>query len=339
MGGQDRFAELWNDYLEGDLDAAGEAELWALLAGNEERQRQAAHLYQMHRLLGFAYQEDAATGEAFVRAAVERLPGGDNEFVNEVMQHVPATVPLRRRSFVQIWGALAGGLLVGIIATSAAWVYAAPLWTTATSVSLLDEGFETCPAPLASGIPTQAGVWSGDVCEIVGEHQHVAPSRGQRMLRFLRADTAKKPNPSGYVSDLYYLVDVRPYRKMLEDGGAVVQLSVNFNAAIFPEDEKYKSSIFLYAMDVQTATDGTTLAGNGLANDALAYSRSSRLTLDRHPETWQRLSGELRLPPGTDHVLVRIGIGHATPAQRRPEFPGQYLDDVRLVLIRRLPLP
>lgn len=340
MDGSDRFASLWNDYLEGELDTDGEAELRALLLGSEALQRQAADLYRVHRLLGFSYQEDSETGEAFVRSVVERLPSKDDDFVKAVMQRVPASAPTRRRSMVQVLGTLACGLLVGAILTSAAWVYATPLWTAnGASVSLLDEGFEAGPPPLALGIPTRPGVWSGDFSEIVGDHQQVTPASNKKMLRLLRADTEKKPNPAGYVTDLYRLVDVRPHRKWLEDGSAVVQLSVGFNASTFPEHEKYQSSIFLYAMDAQTATDGSTLVSNGLANDSLAFSRSSRLTLDRQPETWQRLSGELRLPPGTEYVLVRIGVGHATPAQRRPDFPGQYLDDIRLVLVRRSPLP
>lgn len=338
MDGAERFAQLWTDYLEGDLDAAAEAELRSLLADNDELRRQAADLYQTHRLLSFAYQDDAATGAAFVRATLQCLPKSDDSFVQAVMQRMPVSVPQRWQWSWPAFRSLACGLLVGMIVTSAAWVYAGSRRTAEESVSLLVEGFEAGPVPRAAGIPLQAGVWSGDVSAIVDAEQHVAPAAGRRMLRLLRADTEGKPNPAGYVGDLYRLVDVRPQRSQIDEGSAVARLSVNFNAAAFPEHEKYQCSIFLYALDAQTATDGTTRAGGGLANDALAFSRSRRLTLDRDPQTWQPLAGELRLPPGTDFVLVRIGVGHANPGQRRPDFPGQYLDDIRLVLVRQAPL-
>jgi hypothetical protein len=97
--------------------------------------------------------------------------------------------------------------------------------------------------------------------------------------------------------------------------------------------------VSLYALDAETATNGSTRLDNTLQNDSLAFSRANRLFLDRQPETWQRLTGELRLPAGTDFVLMRISVVHATLAQRRADFAGHYLDDVRLVLSRRSPRP
>ena len=68
-------------------------------------------------------------------------------------------------------------------------------------------------------------------------------------------------------------------------------------------------------------------------------TRSNRHMLDRDPATWQRQTAELRLPPDTEYLLIHIGVSHATKSQRRPVFDGLCLDDVRLVLTRRAPLP
>jgi len=341
MTPNERFAELWGDYLEGDLDATGQAELLALLNADESLRARAVDLFQLHRMLGFSHRDCAESGEAFVRSVAAQLPTGGDDFVETVMNRLPAPPTDRRRLVVRTLAALAFGLLVGVFVTSAAWVYATPRQPSPPGdVVLLDEGFESGPAPEATGIPLQPHRWAGDFGELVGANQQVRPSGGRRMHRFIRGDYEGKPKSAGsYVSDVHHLFDVRPHRTELEDGGALIQLSAGFNAGPYPADEKYQCSVSLYALDAETATNGSTRVGNTLQTESLAYLGARRLLLDRDPGTWQRLSGELRLPPATDYVLVRIGLGHATAAQRRLDFPGHYLDDVRVVLTRRSPLP
>jgi anti-sigma factor RsiW len=73
MTAAERFSELWTDYLEGDLDEAGVAELEALLAADESLRARAADLFQTHRLLGFALQDNPAAQEAFVESTLARV--------------------------------------------------------------------------------------------------------------------------------------------------------------------------------------------------------------------------------------------------------------------------
>jgi hypothetical protein len=349
MKPEERFAELWTNYLEGDLDADGQAELRALLESDAALQQQAVDLLQVHRLLGFTHQNSAEAGEAFVAATLVGLPRNDAEFVASVMRQIPETASganaregrsdSRARSEWRSWVALACGLLMGVLASSAAWAYALPRGAIDRPAVVLDEGFEAAEAPQATGIPTQSGAWAGDFCELTGVRADVRPAGGQQMFRFLRADYENKPQPAGsYVSDIYRLVDVRAYRQALEDGSAVLQVSASFNAELFPDQEKYFGSMSLYALDAETATNGSTRQANTLQVDSLAFTRGARLLLDRQPQTWQPLATELRLPPDTDYALIRIGLIHGSAAQRRPEFPGHYLDNVRLSLVRR-PLP
>jgi hypothetical protein len=193
---------------------------------------------------------------------------------------------------------------------------------------------------LVIGVPIQAGKWSGDFTEVVVEQQGVKPESGTKMLRFLRADFEGKVKPEGsYISDVYQLIDVRPYRREFADGGAVVQLSAAFNALAFPAGEAFGCSVSLHALDAETAMNGSTRTGETLLTDCLAMARNSRTKLDRNPATWQRLNAELRLPPNTEFLLIRIGLEHSNKAQRRETFDGHYLDGVRLTLARRAPLP
>ncbi len=66
---------------------------------------------------------------------------------------------------------------------------------------------------------------------------------------------------------------------------------------------------------------------------------SSRLMLDRDPTTWQRQAAELRLPANAEFLLVKVGVSQRQETQQRVIFDGHFLDEVRLVMTRRPPLP
>jgi len=86
MKPEGRFAELWTEYLEGELDEAGHLELRSLLAEHEPLRKQAADLYQVHRLLGFAGA--AGDAESFVRDTLAQVPRISEAFVQGIMQQV-----------------------------------------------------------------------------------------------------------------------------------------------------------------------------------------------------------------------------------------------------------
>ena len=52
MNPNERFEELWTDYLEGETSEPLIAELLQLLAQNSELREQALRSYQLHRMLG-----------------------------------------------------------------------------------------------------------------------------------------------------------------------------------------------------------------------------------------------------------------------------------------------
>ncbi len=235
--------------------------------------------------------------------------------------------------------AAAAGLSIGLFSASVVFGYVMPR-SVEKVMSLLQESFESGLAPLVVGVPMGLGMWSGDFTEVVGAQQGVKPESGKKMLRFLRADFDGKVKPEGsYISDVYQLIDLRPYRREFADGGAVVQLSAAFNAFAFPAQEAFGCSVSLHALDAETAMNGSTRFGGTLLTDCLAMVCNSRMKVDRDPATWQRLNAELRLPPNADFILIRIGLEHSNKAQRRETFDGHYLDGVRLTLARRAPLP
>jgi hypothetical protein len=114
----ERFEILWTDYLEGVLDAAGMAELDALLAADKQLVARAADLYQTHRRLGLLVTERrdaAASATDFVADVMGRLPADGETITRRVMDRLAAgtrpagSAPRRQAS----WRGVAAALLAG----------------------------------------------------------------------------------------------------------------------------------------------------------------------------------------------------------------------------------
>ena len=234
--------------------------------------------------------------------------------------------------------AAAAGLVMGLFGASMVFAYVAP--SLGKVITLLRESFESGPAPLVTGVPLEPGKWSGDYSEVV-EQQGVKPAIGKKMLRFLRGDYEGRDIPSSHSSDVFRLVDVRPFRREFADGGAVVQLTAVFNALPFPVDESFNATLTLFALDASLVGNEIVKGENVLSVESLAFSRSSRVGMDRDTATWQKVSNELRLPPSTEFLMVRMGMSNNTKLKdkRRDRFAGHFADNVQLVIARRPEIP
>ena len=198
--------------------------------------------------------------------------------------------------------------------------------------SLLAESFESGPAPLITGVPQELNRWSGDLSEAVGEQQGVKPAHGTKMIRMLRADfegkSAAKLNTYG---DLMNIVDVRAFTRETNGGEVVLSASALFNAATFPEAERYDGVVTLYAVDEIGYTE------KNLLKDSLAHSCSGPgLSLDRNPATWESATARLQLPAGTHFVVVKVSVRRWTKNKESlstlpnpVNFSGHFVDDVR----------
>jgi hypothetical protein len=255
--------------------------------------------------------------------------------VSASMKALAASTMRRRLQWRPLFAA-AAGIVFGMFCTSVVFAYVKPSFEKTTP--LLKGGFESGDAPLVTGVPMMAGYWSGDFTEVVEDQQGVKPEEGKKMLRFLRIDSEGKATQEGdRHTDFYRLVDMRPYRDDFADGGAVVQFSAGFNAFAFPDGDTYFCNMSLHAYDSQTESDGLVRANDRLKADDLAAARAGRMKLDRDPATWQRMTGDLRLPPNVNFLMLHITIHHKRGPSPGDTFGGHYLDDVRLTMTRRPP--
>lgn len=99
----DRFAELWTDFLEGDLDESGLEALQGLFSADESLVQRAADLLQTHRLLGLVAAESMSQQNSFVRDVLSRFPESQDALVTQVMSQVAAQGTTLGRSRQTIW--------------------------------------------------------------------------------------------------------------------------------------------------------------------------------------------------------------------------------------------
>jgi len=248
-----------------------------------------------------------------------------------------ATIMVRQpRSVWFAWRPLtaaAAGIVFGMFCTSVVFGFGAR--SAEKVMSLLQESFESEPAPLVKGVPLGPDLWSGDYSEIVLESEGVKPGEGSKMARLLRSDyegrTVPRPSRQG---DLMRMLDVRPFLSDAKCGDVVMTLSAQFNIAPFPDSERYDGMVTIYALGADTNLHGAT--EDSVKEEALAFSVGECRNLDRDPGTWQAASTRLLLPPGTESVMVKVsfrrmpvGVESMSSLPESLTFAGHFVDDVR----------
>jgi hypothetical protein len=202
------------------------------------------------------------------------------------------------------------------------------------------EDFERAAAPAVDGPPLAAGNWGGDFSELVGPHNGVTPASGDLMLRFIRDHYVGKSKQQAWSCDVHRLVDLRPYRQQFGSGEMIVRMTARFNAAVPEGDIHERFRISGFALDAATATNGCLRNPLNLNNKSLAFASSQVLGLDGDPRSWQSVAAELRVPQGTDFILVHVGVYKDPPELTAPTpFGGHYCDDVRVVLVQQAVAP
>ncbi|MEK0446955.1 MAG: hypothetical protein RLZZ399_2276 [Verrucomicrobiota bacterium] len=248
--------------------------------------------------------------------------------------HTPAASAIVRIRQWRPLAAAAAGLIIGLF--SASLVFGVVVPSLRTRIDLLQEGFESGVRPDAHGrIPLEPGVWSGDLTEISEARGVVTPAEGTHMLRFLRADSEGHPLPNSFSSDTFQLLDLRPYQKEIASGKAMVRLSALFNGDPDPADGPFACVLKLYALDNDLVEERKAGSFTGSIRERmLAHSSSTRVRLDSNPQSWQRANNELRLPPGTNYLVVQVGLTNENkqPDAKRDVFGAHYVDRVQVVL-------
>lgn len=289
---------------------------------------------------------------AEVRSLMARLMVDEQALINRLrddsimalLEPSLATVtPLRASMRWSAWrpltAAAAAGIVFGMFCTSV--VFGFGVRSLEKVVSLLQESFESGPAPLVTGIPQELNQWTGDDSEIVEKCEGVKPAQGTKMVRVLRSDfegrVSSKPSRQG---DLMRVVDVRPFLREANGGEVVMTVSALFNVAPFPEAECYDGVVTLYALGQLGSTE------ESLYEDALALSHGECRSLDRDPSSWESATTRFLLPTGTEFVMLKVSFRRMPKGSEGQSslpdpvtFAGHFVDDVRASIRVRNAVP
>jgi hypothetical protein len=159
-------------------------------------------------------------------------------------------------------------------------------------------GFDVSGRTTAGEVPTDFGYWSGLSYVLTAATEEVKPANGPGMLEFY--------NPAGPHtgdSEVFQLIDLRPYKPLLASGQVEGKLSALFNRV--PGDAKTANKFGLTLAAFHGSPADAKALWAGRATGALALA-DRELTSDDKPETWEPLEAAAKLPPETDFVIVQI---------------------------------
>lgn len=223
--------------------------------------------------------------------------------------------------------AAAAGIVLGMFCTSAVFAFVAPML--GKPVTLLDDSFESAPVPMATGVPAEAGRWSGDFAEIVGGQNGVAPHGGAKMWRFLRADNAVDAGPQpSYVGEAIRIVDLHPLRREGVKAGSPIEISAWFAAGTTIPGTRYHWNIKVAAFEGSIA-EAPKLWGKW-AEECTSLVRRE-VPLEQEGQ-WQRVSVTMSLPANADFLVFECAVVQRQPlvSQGVAQFQAHYLDDVQV---------
>ena len=261
----------------------------------------------------------------------------------EIMATEPVVAETNRPRAVSITGltmALAG-IAIGIFGATAVWALSVPgPGAAGTTIPVFSESFESGQAKTIPGLPRgltdpDGDSWRGDEARFVMSMQTVSPVSGSRMLRFERATHAGENSPKSAWSDVYRLVDARPYIPLAEGRPVTARLAADFSMAADAcgPDEKYSASVRFYAFDRDISQSPNPLPLEWVYENAVA-SGMKRVPLECGQRGWQRVTVDASLPPEAKFVLLHVSAVRDYPEQSSEPavFDGHFVDDVSLEL-------
>ena len=240
--------------------------------------------------------------------------------------------------------AAAVGVLSGVV--GAAFLFGTVGFAQRKLVRILDESFESGQAPITEGVPRSPGFWGGDFSAVVGAQSGVEPRTGSRMFQFDRADYEGKHPGFSWSGDIHRVIDLREQEFDGADGRTTAVAEAFVRSVPFESPQQYGASICIRSFDhlpesfdsVWHATSksdsnstGETEAPSAMANRFVKFDPTGK--------HWKKLRVEMRIQPGTRYLLLSLSVSDHIAGRNKMRsgsvrFPGHFLDDVHMTLVR-----
>ena len=252
-----------------------------------------------------------------------------------------AEVKRPRAAAIASFTMVLAGIAVGVFGASAVWALSVPgSGAVGTTIPVLAESFEDGQAKTVPGLPRgltdpDGDIWRGDEARVVMAMQKIEPAAGSRMLRFESATHAGENSPQSAWSDVYRLVDARPYILLAEGRPVTARLAADFTMAsdACGPDERYSVSVHLYAFD-RDISDAPKPLPLGWVSENCVASGTKRVPIECGKQGWRRVTVDASLPPEAKFVLLHVSAvrDYPKPTSEPAVFAGHFVDDVTLEL-------
>jgi hypothetical protein len=219
---------------------------------------------------------------------------------------------------------MAAGLLIGLFSASIVWAVSSPKATTERLFSLINGGFDD--EHIASGFPTQTGLWSGDEAVV-----------NDGRLRFIATGgDSNDPKARAISCDVFQLVDLRPLREMLSlNGDSVLELSAEF-IDVRPHNTKPSVTFFCQLYLFRGDPNALHQSWPQSLTDSLSSGSAQVTTLGADAKGTRTLTAKALIPVEADFAVIQIA---ARPNLRPTKLDALFVDDVKLTLKTQPSLP
>ena len=206
---------------------------------------------------------------------------------------------------------------------------AAPQLTAAVIADDLaaNPGFETV-VDMTGRMPRNPGEWRAEGAQVVNAEQGITPYAGDRMLRILHTDV-RGPSVFGG-AEVYHMIDVRPYRELIDEGRLSIRAAVRFNRVAGDAQTDRKMILAAFAH-----------RGSPASFDPNRGSlKGATVVTDADPLTWEPAEITAALPAHTEYLFLELlALEDVHNDKTGVELDGHYADGVEIELIVAPALP
>ena len=229
-----------------------------------------------------------------------------------------ASSPRRRFQPLGAAAAVAVGILLGGMMTSAVWAYAVPKVPKVSRipVPLVDPGFEETTTPVPAVVPRTLNRWNGDPSHVVSSGDSgVTPKQGRSMLRM-------EPVDSRRFSRIEQIVDVS---QLVPDEDAAVE----FSASFFCDGEVDRCKMLLVLRAFTMGADEISGSTEKLDDQVTSEARKS-VVIPIGSSDWHEGSLRMDLPANTKTLVFSIV---ASDLHKASADVSRYIDEVEATIV------
>lgn len=192
-------------------------------------------------------------------------------------------------------------------------------------IAFSNSDFDTSET-LIVGWPKIPKFWGGDHCEVVAGTESIKPFSGSKMLQFVKTYAKGAQNQDQNVSQLWQLIDLKPFKDEVGRGGVNARLSAMFNTleSLQADDTSFTISLVAFNGDFNETKKYWDKKGEALSE--LLGQSSHQLRADLDNNTWEKAELGLQIPAGTDFLLIQLAANSGTTRT----LEGHFVDAVKL---------